>query len=78
MEQKETPKTDWLNEEPLKEIDFDAISNKICRYVWAGLGIICLAGAMCAGAWWHLGTAAICGVMWLAIKAEQPKKENGK
>ena len=33
MEQNETPKTDWLHEDPLKEIDPDAIMNKICRYV---------------------------------------------
>lgn len=78
MEQNETPKTDWLNEDAVNEIDLDAIMNRICRYVWAGLGIACLAGAIFAGAWWHLFTAAICGVMWLAFKAEQPEDENGK
>ena len=35
MEQNETPKTDWLNEDAVNEIDLDAIMNKICRYVWA-------------------------------------------
>ena len=51
MEQNETSKTDWLNEDAANEIDLDAIMNKICRYVWAGLGIACLAGAIFAGAW---------------------------
>ena len=60
------------------EIDLTPIMNKIIRYIWAGLGIACLAGVIFAGAWWHLFTAAICAAMYLAFKSEEQTPTNGR
>lgn len=38
--------------------------------VWSVLGLACLAGVIFAGAWWHLGTTAICGVMAMSFNAD--------
>ncbi len=59
-------------------MEFETLINKITKWTWLVLGIGCLAGVIFAGAWWHLFTATICGVMWLALKAEEPEDENGK
>lgn len=44
----------------------ERIMNGIQRLTWGVLGLGCLAGAMLAGAWWHLLTALLCLLMWAA------------
>lgn len=46
------------------------METKLPLYLWGGLGCMCLAGAVFTGAWWHLGTAAVCALMFLAFKSE--------
>lgn len=36
---------------------------KAPMYGWAGLGITILICALYCGAWWHLTTATLCGLM---------------
>ena len=31
------------------------------------LGLVCIYGAIAKGAWWHIGTAAICAAMAVAL-----------
>ena len=62
-------KRDWRN--AVEDMDAAALMNKITRYIWAGLGIACMAGVIFAGAWWHLFTAAVCAIMYLAFKSEE-------
>lgn len=35
--------------------------------IFAVLGSVCIYGAIAKGAWWHIGTAAICIVMAVAL-----------
>lgn len=44
---------------------------KLPQYIWGGLGCMCLAGVIFAGAWWHLGTTAVCALMYFACKSEE-------
>ena len=48
-------------------------ANKFPMYAWGTLGALCLAGVLC-GAWWHLGTAAICAVMFMTYKSEMKEE----
>lgn len=56
-------------------MEFETLINKAMKWTWAALGICCLGGALIAGAWWHLGTTAICALMYLGFKAEEPEDE---
>jgi len=49
---------------------------KLPQYIWGGLGCMCLAGVIFAGAWWHLGTAAICALMYFACKSEDNEEDD--
>ena len=55
----------------------EILMNKFAAFVWLGLGIVCLCGAIFCGAWWHLFTAAICAVMYLGFKSEE-KRDDGR
>ena len=65
-------------EELNDELDLTLLMNKIFRYVWAVLGIGCLAGVIFAGAWWHLFTAGICLCMYWAFKAEEKQIDGNR
>lgn len=56
-------------------MEFETLINKITKWTWLVLGIGCLAGVIFAGAWWHLGTTAICAIMYLAFKSEDTEDE---
>lgn len=43
---------------------------KLPQYIWGGLGCMSLAGVIFAGAWWHLTTAVISGLMYFACKSD--------
>lgn len=51
------------------------METKLPLYLWAGLGCMCLAGVVFAGAWWHLVTTAICALMFFAQKSENDKQK---
>ena len=42
------------------------INDMIWTFIFEGLAFACLYGAIAKGAWWHIGTAAICTVVALA------------
>ena len=44
--------------------------NKIGSRAWAVLGLACIAGVIFAGAGHHIWTAAICWIMYNAMKEE--------
>ena len=46
------------------------LETKLPQYIWGGLGFVCLAGVIFARAWWHLGTTAVCALMYFACKSE--------
>ena len=50
--------------------------HKIAGGMWAALGAACLGGVLFAGAWWHLGTAAICWLFYRSHKAESDGKQS--
>ena len=52
------------------------LETKLLRYTWGGLGCLCLAGVIFAGAWWHLVTAALCAVMDFAYKSEDNEEDD--
>lgn len=54
------------------------LETKLFQYLWGGLGCICLAGVIFAGAWWHLWTTAICAAMYFVCKSESNDKEDGR
>ena len=55
-------------------MEHEAIYHKTTKWIWAALGAACLAGAIFAGAWWHLATAGICYVMYSAHKSESDEQ----
>ena len=52
------------------------LETKLLRYTWGGLGCLCLAGVIFAGAWWHLVTAALCALMYFACKSEDNEEDD--
>ena len=52
------------------------LETKLLRYTWGGLGCLCLAGVIFAGAWLHLVTAALCAVMYFAYKSEDKEEDD--
>ena len=52
------------------------LETKLFQYLWGGLGCVCLAGVIFAGAWWHLVTAALCAVMYFAYKSEDNEEDD--
>ena len=46
------------------------LETKLPQYIWGGIGCMCLAGVIFAGAWWHLGTTAVCALMYFVCKSE--------
>jgi hypothetical protein len=43
---------------------------KVFKYVFAGLGIVALISALFFGATHQLGTAALCGIMYLSCSLQ--------
>jgi len=52
----------------------EKLINSIPMFCWAALGAVCLAGVIIAGAWWHIGTAAVCAVMAVMVKPAEEEK----
>jgi len=50
--------------------------NNIHKTVFAVLGAACLAGIILAGAWWHIGSFAICYAMFNAYESEEENIDN--
>lgn len=55
----------------------EAVVNKIQRRFWGILAVCCAATVIFFGAYWHLMTAGICFIMYLASRDED-KDSNGK
>jgi len=51
------------------------METKIYKGVFAILGIACIVGILAAGAWWHLGTLAICYFMYSAYNEEEETED---
>ena len=73
MNTEQTPKTNLQDENPVDE--FGIAVNKIFRFIWAGLFILCLYGIIFQGAYWHIGTAILCAVMYAALKDDDAEKQ---
>lgn len=43
------------------------INDMIWTFIFEGLAFACLFGAIAKGAWWHIGTAAICAAVAVAL-----------
>ncbi|MBR5043044.1 MAG: hypothetical protein IKX67_07365 [Bacteroidales bacterium] len=50
--------------------------NTIFRFVWLALLAACIYGIIAKAAYWHIGTALLCLVMFFAMK--EPKNEKNK
>lgn len=57
-------------------MDNELTYHKIAGGMWAALGAACLGGVLFAGAWWHLGTAAICWLFYRIHKSESDGKQS--
>lgn len=59
---------------------FETIMKKVPMYFWGAFGSMCMIGVIFFDAWWHIFTAAICGAMFLAHRAEFKEEEerNGR
>lgn len=47
------------------------LMEKLPRYMWLFLMFITGMGVIFAGAWWHLFTMLICGIMYLSLTIEE-------
>lgn len=47
------------------------LMEKLPRYMWLFLMFITGMGVIFAGAWWHLFTILICGIMYLSLTIEE-------
>ncbi len=47
------------------------LMEKLPRYMWLFLMFITGMGVIFAGAWWHLFTMLICGIMYLTLTIEE-------
>lgn len=47
------------------------LMEKLPRYMWLFLMFITGMGVIFAGAWWHLFTTLICGIMYLSLTIEE-------
>lgn len=54
--------------------NMERIINNIMAYIWLGLFFLALGGAIFAGAWWHLLTAAISYLMYRVMYIPKNKK----
>lgn len=39
------------------------------------LGLVCAGSALFCGAYWHFGTAAVCGLMFWALRSEEIEEQ---
>ena len=49
---------------------------RINLWIWGILGFACLAGVICYGAWWHIGTVLICFAMFMGNYEDAKKLES--
>lgn len=56
------------------EVNDKKFETRPMLYIWGGLGCICLAGVIFAGAWWHLFTVALCGLMFMAFLTDDDEQ----
>ena len=56
------------------EVNDKKFETRPMLYIWGGLGCMCLAGVIFAGAWWHLFTVALCGLMIMAFLTDDDEQ----
>jgi vacuolar-type H+-ATPase subunit B/Vma2 len=47
------------------------VSNKLFAMIFAAIGAFALVAAFFMGAWWHLGTAAVCVFVLVKLKEDK-------
>lgn len=56
----------------------ETIINKSIMYVWLVAAVVIAIIAIAKGAWWHVGSALICWLMYDAFKGEGQEEQAEK